>query len=285
MKKLSLLFVLIALGFGAVIGQNMKPEEILAKHAESLGPKEKREALNTLMAIGLSEFETTSPAVKGGGRAIVVSNPKNLFFVISLNSREYPFDKIGYFDGKVNLPFVMAGSRSLLGAFINEHSKILSEGLFGGATSIRWPWFRDEALKMKLKGGGQKKINDRRVYVIDYDPGTGGTASFSMKLYFDAETFQHVRTEHRYELQSGTPKFGQQNNLASSIGTLTEDFADYKNVDGLMLPHRHRIEFVSNGGSGAYKSIWGVRVAEYRLNQPLEEGFFTFDPKPERPVQ
>jgi hypothetical protein len=281
MMKLSLLIAMVGLSFASVLGQDLKVEEILAKHADSIGTKENRQALTTVMAIGLSEFETTSPAVKGGGRAIVVSDPGNLFFVISLNSREYPFDKIGYFDGKVSLPFVVAGSRSLLGAFINEHSKMLSEGLFGGVMSLRWPLLRDDAArKAKFKGGSLKKVNDRKMYVVDYDPTTGGSASFSIKLHFDATTFQHMRTEYRYELQAGAVKFGQQNQIASSIGTLTEEFSDFKTVDGITLPHRQRIEFTSNGSSGTYKSIWGVRVAGYRLNQPLEEGFFTFEPKP-----
>ena len=49
------------------------------------------------MAVGISEFEAKVPLVKGGGKAIMVSDPNNLFFVMSLNSKEYPFEKVGYF--------------------------------------------------------------------------------------------------------------------------------------------------------------------------------------------
>lgn len=81
------------------------------------------------MALGASEFESNVPVVKGGGKAVVVSDPGNLFFIISLNSKEYPFEKIGYFDGKTSLPFTTAGSRSLLGSFLSDHQLMLSEGL------------------------------------------------------------------------------------------------------------------------------------------------------------
>lgn len=279
MGKLLLVAATLALSVAGVVGQNLKPEEIIAKHAESIGPKSARDAVQTIFALGLSEFETSSPAVKGGGRAVVVSDPSNLFFVISLNSREYPYDKIGYFDGKLNLPFVTAGSRSLLGQFLNEHGRILENGLFGGALSLRWPFWRSNATKASLGGGGIKKINDKRVYVVEYQPETLGAANLSIRLRFDPETFRHVGTEYRYELQPRSPTFGVQNQTATSTAVLTEEFSDFKTVGGLNLPHSQKIEFTSNSGNSSYKSTWGVRVAEYRLNQKLDNGFFTFDPK------
>ena len=43
MKKLLLLFALAALSFAAANGQNLKPEEIVAKHLDAVGAKEKRD--------------------------------------------------------------------------------------------------------------------------------------------------------------------------------------------------------------------------------------------------
>lgn len=231
------------------------------------------------MALGTSEFESNVPVVKGGGKAVVVSNLANLFFIISLNSREYPFEKIGFFDGRANLPFVTAGTRSLLGSFLADHQLMLGEGLFTGVMSMRWPLLDVEKKRPKLGGGGTKKVNDRKAYVIDYNPSGGGSPEFTIKLYFDAETFNHIRTEYRYEVQPTDATFGQQNRRGSAVAILTETFSEFKTVEGITLPHYHRVELSNNGNAGMYKNTWGVRVVEYRLNQALTPDFFTFDPK------
>lgn len=263
----------------SLAAQSMKPEDIVAKHLASFGSAEKRASLKTIMALGASEFEATNPATKGGGRAVVVSDPNNLFFIMSLNSKEYPFEKIGYFNGQPSLPFVTAGTRSLLGAFLANHTSILSEGLYDGVLSLRWPLLDIQRTKPRLTGGGTKKVDDKKLYVLDYVPSGGGSSEFTIKLFFDQETFDHVRTEYRYEVMPTDATFGQQNRRAAATALLSESFSEFKSVDGLRLPHYHRVELVTNGNTGAFKNIWGVRVAEYRLNQALQPDFFTFDAK------
>lgn len=73
--------------------QDLKPEEIVVNHLNSIGTPANRGTIKTLMAIGLSEFETKVRAVKGGGRAVVVSDSSNLFFAMSLNSRDIPLKR------------------------------------------------------------------------------------------------------------------------------------------------------------------------------------------------
>ena len=279
LTRLPLFLFIIASAAICLSAQNMKPEDIIAKHLTSIGSKGDRDALKSVMALGASEFESNVPVVKGGGKAVVVSNPNNLFFIISLNSKEYPFEKIGYFDGKTSLPFSTAGARSLLGAFLSDHQMMLSEGLFGGVMSMRWPLWDIQKSRPKLGGGGTKKVNDRKAYVIDYNPSSGGSPEFTIKLYFDAENFNHIRTEYRYEVQPTDATFGQQNRRASGVAILSETFSDFKTVEGITLPHMMKAELSNNGTSGMYKNIWGVKVVEYRLNQPLAPDFFTFDAK------
>jgi len=205
----------------------------------------------------------------------VVSNPENLFFVISLNSKEYPFEKIGFFDGKATLPFINAGSRSMLGTFITEHEKVLSDGLFGGIMSLRWPFLDVEKNKPKAKLSGTKKIDGRKMYVLEF---TSGSNDFSIRLYFDGETFNHVRSEYRREVVPRQGTFGQANQQASAVVMLTEHFSDFKSVDGYTLPHAYRVNFLSNSNTASNENIWRVNVAEYRLNQKLTDDFFTFSP-------
>ena len=283
MKILSItakLIFLIALLASATVAKDLTAREVVAKHLDAIGKKEKRDEIKTLMAVGLSEFEAKGMAVKGGGKAIVVSNPENLFWAISLNSREYPFEKIGYFGGKPSLPFIAPGTRSLIGTFVAGHSKILNDGLFGGAMSLRWNLLDIEKHKTQLTGGGTKKVDGRRLIALDFNTSSGGgTASFTVKLYFDPDTFNHVRTEYRYEVATSEGTFGQANHRAAGKALLIEEFSDFKAADGFNLPYTYRVTYSTNSNVGMYENSLGIRVSEYRINQNLTPDFFTFEAK------
>jgi hypothetical protein len=264
---------------GALVGLMLLPlgmaaqtaEEIVASHVKAIGVGKNQDGIKTLIATGLSEFESNSPVVKGGGKAIVVSNPENLFWVISLNSKEYPFEKVGYFSGKANLPFVNAGNRSLLGVFLKEHDALLSEGLFGGAMTLRWKLLGGETRKSKMKLAGNRKVDDRKAFMLEYL--TGGSEDFKIRIFID------LRTEYSREVNIASPTFGRQNQIANARLTLTEEFGDFKTVENMTLPYRYRVTFTSNSNTSINTNIWGIRVAQYFFNRPLTDDFFTFEPK------
>src|SRR5262245_20463205 len=77
--------------------QDLKAEDIIAKHLESIGTKEKRDEVKTRIAAGASSFESKQPDKKAVGKAVLVSDANNLFFLSSFNSTEYPFEKVGLF--------------------------------------------------------------------------------------------------------------------------------------------------------------------------------------------
>ncbi|HEX3102415.1 MAG TPA: hypothetical protein VHQ01_11510, partial [Pyrinomonadaceae bacterium] len=243
------------------------------------GTKEKRDSIKTLIARGASEFEANAPQVKGGGGAILVSNPDNLFFIMSFNSKEYPFEKVGYFGNKISLPNTPMGDRSLLGKFLAEHSKILTDGLFSGVMSLRWSLLSSEKRKAKIESAGTKKIDGRKVYVLDVNPTGTASSNLNMKLYFDSETFHHVRSEYRREIDAGNVTFGRPNQNGTSVLILTEDFSDFRDEDGLNLPHVYRVNFKANSNASVSENTWGMKVSQYFFNQLLAEDFFTFDAK------
>jgi hypothetical protein len=273
--SLVVLFTVFAFSIPA-LAQNLSADEVMAKHLESVGTKEKRHSVTTLFAAGFSEFESKVPEVKGGGKAVVVSDPNNLFFVLSFNSRDYPFEKIGAFGKKISLPFISAGNRSLLGSFLTEHSKVLSDNLFCGSMSLRW--INHIALN-RMKSAGKKNLMGRQTYAIDVMPSGSGSDEFKVRIYLDAETFRHVRSEYHREGRVGRVMFGEQNQQAAAKVELIEDFTDFKDVEGLTLPHTYKITFLSNSTSRMYQNSWGVRVANYYINQKLASDFFTFDIK------
>lgn len=261
------------------MAQDQKAEDVIAKNMAAIGTAEARSAIKNQLAVGASEFKAKLPATTGGGKAIVVSNLDNFYFLVSLNSKEYPFEKIGYFNGKTTLPFVTAGTRSPLGAFIAEHERILSDGLFNGSISARWGMLESEKRKGKLRYGGQKKIDGRPVQMLEYFPADGGSVEFVIRLYFDNETFNHVRSEYRHEVAAKQDTFGTLGRQAGAKLVLTEDFSDFKVTNGLNLPHTYKANFSTSSNSGLYEYTWGLRITQYLFNQNLAADFFTFDIK------
>jgi hypothetical protein len=282
MRNLSSLFFILTISFlllsDTVSAQKLKAEEIIAKHLDSIGTKENRDAVKNRFAIGLSEFESKLPSLKAAGKAILVSDVNNLFFVASFNSKEYPFEKIGIFAEKVNLPFVTAGARSPLGAFIADHSKILTDGLFAGSISSTWQLLSPEIKMEKFKLGGTKKIDGRKAYALDYFA-SGTSSDFSIRVFFDIETFQHLRTEYIRTIPPKQATFGVLGTQTGVKLELTESFGDFKKVGDLTLPHSYKLQYLSNSNSGVYEFNWRITISEFRINQKLQEGFFNFDDK------
>src|SRR5262249_45272554 len=70
-------------------------------------------------------------------------------------------------------------------------------------------------------------------------------------LFFDPETFRHVRTRYSFEIGAriGTRENSNQN--TESYYSLTEDFDDFRAVDGLTLPHKYKLQLSIQGTSGA----------------------------------
>ena len=273
--KVFTILLLFVLSIIAVKADDLKAEDIISKHLEAIGTKEKRDAIINRMAIGISEFESKLPSRKTGGKMIIVSQGNNLFFVSSFNSENYPFEKIGYFDEKVNVPIIIQGTRSPLGVFVSDHSKLLSEGLFAGSIASTWNFLNPQLKKGKLATAGTKKIDGHKAYVLNYYE-SGSSPSFTIRLFFDAETFQHIRTEYRDVVESKAAQFGTLGKDTGSETTLTESFGDFKNESGLTLPHTYKIAFGTISNVGTVEYNWNFKIAEYRLNQNLTPDFFNF---------
>jgi hypothetical protein len=272
-------FLFLLLCTGVVFPDNPEPAEIISRHLNSIAAAEKRQALKTLFAVGASEFESKNPSAKGGGKAIVVSDAENLYFLMSLNSRDYPFEKIGMFGDKLSIPFVTAGRRSVLGSFLMDNSSVLSENLFTGSMSLRWMNHIADSTGVRMKSAKMKKINGRDTYPVDVFFGATNSGNFKIRLYFDSETFRHVRSEYHREVDIGGITFRQQNQLQNAVVDLTEDYSEFRAVDGFTLPYVYKATLVSNSTAQNYESTWTIRVSEYYLNQKLAPDFFTFDVK------
>ncbi len=266
---------LLASGFTVASAQKLTAEEIIAKHLDSIAPKEKRDLVKNRFVPAALTFERKLPPVKGGGKAVFVSDDNNLMFLAKLNSQEYPHEKIGMFSNKISLPWVTAGTRSPLGTYLADHPKMLEDGLFMGTISSMWAL---ESPKGKVQAAGKKKADDKEMYVLDYFPKNVG-AEFSVKMFFDVQTFQHIKTEYRHAISQQQQQFQTMGTRGGAYYTMTEYFTDYRDEGGLMLPHTYKINYVTNTDAGTYEYTWTMNIGEYHFNQNLAPDFFTFEPK------
>ena len=259
--------------------QKMTVEELVAKHRNSIGTKEKLDLVKERMAMGLSEFESKFPSKKANGKAVVASRGEDYMFLVSLSSQEYPFEKIGYFSNRVNLPFVTAGARSPLGAFVAEHEKMLTTGAFTGAISGAWALLDPELKGAKTKLAGKKKVDDREAYVMEYWPKGMDCAEFTIRMFFDTETFRHLRTEYRHVINPSQDTFGQLGRQAGVRQSLIESFGDFKTVDGLTLPYSYNAHYTTESNIGTFEFFWRLALQQHLINPNLDANFFTFEKK------
>lgn len=271
----SIAALLMFSNFSAAMAQKMTAEEIVAKHLESIGSQEKRSQVKNRFVPAALKFEQKVPPIAGGGKALLVSDSENLWFNAKLNSNEYPHEKIGYFSGKISQPWVTAGTRSPLGAYLADHPKIIEDGLLMGTISALWAL---ESPKGRIQYDGKKKIDGKESYVLAYFPKNGGS-EFSIKLFFDAQNFQHLRTEYRRSISQKDQAFKTMGTRGGAYYVMNEYFSEYKDESGLTLPHNYKITYLTNTDAGTAEYAWTLAIGEYHFNQKLAPDFFTFETK------
>lgn len=268
------LFVFLAFAFtSSAFSQKMTPEDILAKHLDSIGTAAVRAANTSRIIVGNADVEFVSPKnLPAQGRIVMASAADKLFWGLNLNALDYPQEKFSFDGSKPKVAFVRNGIRSILGNFVVTNDILLQESLFGGTLSTSWALLNLKDKKVKLTSEGRKKIDGRDVYALGY----AAKSDVAITIYFDAETFRHVRTEYKRTSSAGIGTSPDQSSRFSETRIkLTEDFADFKVEKGLTLPHKYRILYSVNGQNGTNEIKWVFNLNEFAFNQKI--GDSTFD--------
>ncbi len=281
MKKITLSLSLVFCFFAtSLLAQKVKPEEILAKHLDSIGTAEARAATKSLIAVGDAQVKSitkiTTPVV---GRIVIASSGVKSFWGMNLNSTDYPSEKFSYDDKNAKVGLVRLGVRSTLGNFVQSNNLMLEQGLFGGTLSTAWAMFDAANRKAKLSFDGTKKIDGKEAYIVGYSPKGGGDVD--IKLYFDKENFRHIRTEYKRVSSAGIgAKPEDSTRYSENRITLTEDFFDFKPEGKLTLPHGYRISYTTTGNSNGSTGIeWTFNLTEFAANQNMTDSTFDIDAK------
>ncbi len=221
----------------------LKAEEVVAKHLEAIGTSEARAAAKTRAVEGAAE----NRQVVGGsttlkGSAGLYCDGRKLKIVMKFPGvPAYPGEQ-WLFDGNQAMVAMTApGARSEIGNFLFNYQEVLREGLLGGTLSTAWPLLDVASRQAKLSYQGLKKVDGRELHQLTYQPKKGGS-NLEIRLYFEPETFRHVRTVYYLNLGGG---------IGSDVGqhvdeiryTLVETFSDFQTLDGLTLPSRWTLQF------------------------------------------
>ncbi|HVF50918.1 MAG TPA: hypothetical protein VNA19_12570 [Pyrinomonadaceae bacterium] len=285
MRWLAALAILLpaTLNFSALAAQKMKPEDVVAKHLAAIGADADRAAVKNIVIAGTSLLTLTSPGKgQNSGEVVLFSEGQMNMVGIKFYNPDYPHDKFGFDGTKMTVSYIKPGIRSTLGDFIYNRDFFLKQGLFGGTLSTSWPLLNMASREAKMEYGGTSKIKDRLVHELKYSPRKG--ADMRISMFFDAETFHHVRTEYK---QTVSGQLGGTTNRASSGAEgdksgqrdlhyrLVEDFSDFKKEGKLTLPHTYKIGLSLERQNGnSYIAEWELKLVRFSFNQQLEPSFF-----------
>jgi hypothetical protein len=252
----------------------MKPEEVLAKHLDSIGAEAARGAAKSRIIQGttLATFRIGGSGTAAGGSVLASAGNRSLVSVVFENA-EYPFERMGYDGKRVTVGELKPGIRSTLGKFFQQYEMPLKEGLLGGVLSTAWPLYDMTGRSAKLKYSGMKEIDKRKVHVLEYNAKNDG--GLKTKLFFDAETFRHVRTEYERRMiqqMPDQPSVTQQQ--GDAITRLTEDFSDFSDESGLMLPHTYKLSLSIESLNRRALQDWVFTLTKFNFNQPIPDSEF-----------
>lgn len=254
--------------------QKLKPEEVIAKHLESIGTAEKRDSIKSLIAVGDVNVKfVTQKNHPAEGRIVIASTGAKNFIGMNLNAVDYPLEKFSFDGDKAKVGFVRASTRSVLGNFVLSNGMMLEQSLLGGALTTSWVPVNPSDKKGKFTSEGSKKIDGKETYAIGFSVKGGGDLDITM--YFDKANFRHVRTEYKRSSPAGIGTNPNQSaGFSETRYKLVEDFSDHKEVEGLTLPHTYKILYSVSGQNGTTEIEWTATLTEFGFNQTLEDSTF-----------
>ena len=260
-RKLFAATAVVCLAVTAAAQEKLTAQDVVARHLESIGPAPARAAVKSRTARGTAVFDVVlgTPAGHAEGDALLVSLDRRLSFIMRYPGTVYP-DEQFVFDGKA-VQVAVANrrmERSYIGDFFYRHNVLITEGLFGGTLRTSWPLLDVAGRQPRLKYEGLKKIDGRELHDLTYRPKKGDDQDLTIHLYFDPETFRHVRTVYTFNVEQQMQHLAeQQRGRVRSTAPTREDtryrveetFSDFRTVDGLTLPGRWKLTYTAEGGA------------------------------------
>ncbi len=250
--------------------KKLTAEEVVASHLESIGTADARAAFKSVVAQGAVTVNIrVGGSGQGKGGAVMASQGPMSLMGFIFGPQEYSNEKMAFNGQKLTLGELRPGVRTPFGGFLLTHEVLFREGLLGGTLTTAWPLLDLNERKAKVRYLGTKNIKDRKAYVLGYEPRNG--SNLEIKLYFDAQTFQHVRSEYQEETQAATTS--RPEDAAKQKVTrvkLTEEFSDFRQEKNLTLPHTYKIQLTFDTENNPLLEDWVVTLTQFLFGKTLD---------------
>jgi hypothetical protein len=251
-------------------------EELVAHHLDSIGSAQARAAAKNRVVSGTVKLVSrVGTASNLDGQAAMASSGVKIRYSMRFASTEYPGEQLAFDGSKVLTGHLPSGRRSPLSLYLDQQTLPLRDGLLGGSLSTAWVMLRLGQVKAKLDYKGLKKIEGRQVHEVSYKAEKGST-DLRVSMFFDATTFQHVRTEYEFKVPA---RLGNGPNdsarLQEEYYKLVEEFGDFQATDELMIPRKYKLQLQLQASSGSNLFDWNVTLDQVMHNQALDDQIFS----------
>ena len=252
--------------------EKMTVEELLAHHLQSIGPEKDRRSSRIIAGTSQVIFRT-APSGQAIGKAVLASDGLKALIGMSFPSPIYPREQLGFDGNTFMAAFATPGNRSVLGNFLMTNEIIFKQGLMGGALSSAWPLLDLPSRRAQLEYVGTKKIDGRVLHEIRYLP--RNTTDVKVTLYFNDQSFEHVRTEYDRVVPAPMGKI-EYSNVQEREGRykMIEEFSLFKPESGLNLPHIYTIKLSVDTVNGTFLADWTIKLTNFEFNQKIDPAAF-----------
>lgn len=276
---------ILAVQVSVMPAADLTPEQLVAEHLKSLGDPVSLLRVQSLIFIGTAEVDfILGMNGRMNGTAMLASQGPQIGITMKFPDINYPGEYFAYDGETVSVENMKPGLKSPIADFLYRYNKIMKNGMLGGVFSTAWPLLdiqRNDAV-MKL---GKARVDGNELYELEYRP-RDYYGDMRIRMYFDPETFRHVRTEYRVRTDNdATAGFNpnpdthmaiSQMDRGDSYYTLTEKFEDFKKVGAFTLPHGYTLDYMIDGSNqSGFIAKWKINVLQVGFNTPdIDQGLF-----------
>lgn len=137
-----------------------------------------------------------------------------------------------------------------------------------------WCMLHGPAERAKLQYDGLKKVDGVQLHQVRYTS-RRGAEDMRVFLYFEPETFRHVKSRCVLELRPFVTKdLDQSAWQRDTYWRLQEDYGDFRVVDGVSVPHSYKLVLTYEGEKQASMTEWTVSLSRVQHNQTLDPAIF-----------
>ena len=156
----------------------------------------------------------------------------------------------------------------------DQYDFLLTEGLLGGSVTTAWCMLHGPTERARLQYDGLKKVDGVQLHQVRYYSRLGAE-DMKVFLHFEPETFRHVKSRCVLEVRPFVTKdLDQSAWQRDTYWRLQEDYGDFREVDGLSVPHFYKLVLTYEGQTQTSRTEWNVSLSRVRHNQTLDPATF-----------